>query len=231
MRLSWPGLRWLTQYRPRPDSRVAVPGSGELLLFDLGDELEIGAADQLFFAAGRVLEEDNIDIVKGGELFLDRPDELFVPEADLLSVFKVHKKRLGWEVDYPLSQERVKEGCRTVTKGRAPRCPKKGGSALLAGVTRGREKWALWRIFAFCSPILAVEVTALFDPDAHLPRINRGMVYLGACLIAGIRLAREKQVNTQVVPTRHAIEESVDLAYEIFCRVFRRVPEEVKGKG
>jgi hypothetical protein len=29
----------------------------------------------------------------------------------------------------------------------------------------------------------------MFDPDAHLPRINRGMIYLGACLIAGIRLA------------------------------------------
>jgi hypothetical protein len=23
----------------------------------------------------------------------------------------------------------------------------------------------------------------MFDPDAHMPRINRGMVYLGACLI------------------------------------------------
>lgn len=27
------------------------------------------------------------------------------------------------------------------------------------------------------------------------------MVYLGACLIAGIRLARERQVNVRVVPT------------------------------
>jgi hypothetical protein len=35
----------------------------------------------------------------------------------------------------------------------------------------------------------------MFDPDADMPRINRGMVYLGACLIAGIRLARERQVN------------------------------------
>jgi hypothetical protein len=51
----------------------------------------------------------------------------------------------------------------------------------------------------------------MFDPDAHLPRINRGMVYLGACLIAGIRLARERQVNVRVVPTGTAIEESVDL--------------------
>ena len=65
----------------------------------------------------------------------------------------------------------------------------------------------------------------MFDPDAHMPRINRAMVYLGACLIAGIRLARERQVNVRVVPTGKAIEESVDLAYEIFNRVFRKVPE------
>lgn len=70
----------------------------------------------------------------------------------------------------------------------------------------------------------------MFDPDAHMPRINRGMVYLGACLIAGIRLARERQVNVRVVPTGKAIEESVDLAYEIFNRVFRRVPEKLKER-
>ncbi|HTY85336.1 MAG TPA: hypothetical protein VMB19_14030 [Silvibacterium sp.] len=68
----------------------------------------------------------------------------------------------------------------------------------------------------------------MFDPDAHLPRINRGMIYLGACLIAGIRLARERQVNIRVVPTRQAIEESVDLAHEIFNHVFRKVPEKAK---
>ena len=65
----------------------------------------------------------------------------------------------------------------------------------------------------------------MFDPDAGMPRINRGMVYLGACLIAAIRLARERQVNVRLVPTGNAMEESVDLAYEIFNRVFRRVPE------
>lgn len=70
----------------------------------------------------------------------------------------------------------------------------------------------------------------MFDPDAHLPKINRNMVYLGACLIAGIRLAREKQVNVRVIPTIHAIEESVDLAQEIFNRIFRRVPERIKEK-
>jgi len=64
----------------------------------------------------------------------------------------------------------------------------------------------------------------MFDPDAHMLRINRGMVYLGDCLIAGIRLARERQVNVRVVPTSMAIEESVDLAHEIYNRVFRRVP-------
>jgi hypothetical protein len=68
----------------------------------------------------------------------------------------------------------------------------------------------------------------MFDPDAHMPRINRGMVYLGACLIASIRLARERQVNVRVVPTGKAIEESVDLAFEIFNRVFRRVPQSIK---
>jgi len=68
----------------------------------------------------------------------------------------------------------------------------------------------------------------MFDPDAHLPRINRGMIYLGVCFIAGIRLARERQVNVRVVPTRQAIEESIDLAHEVYNRVFRKVPEKVK---
>ncbi len=68
----------------------------------------------------------------------------------------------------------------------------------------------------------------MFDPDAHVPRQNRGMIYLGACLIAGIRLARERQVNTRVVPTRAAIEESVELAHEIFNKVFRHVPKRIK---
>jgi hypothetical protein len=47
-------------------------------------------------------------------------------------------------------------------------------------------------------------------------------------MIAGIRLAREKQVNVKVLPTIDAINESVDLAHEIFNRVFRRVPEKMK---
>jgi hypothetical protein len=60
-----------------------------------------------------------------------------------------------------------------------------------------------------------------------MPRLNRSLVYLGACLIAGIRLARERQVNLRVVPTSNAIDESVDLAHEIFNRVFRKVPGQI----
>jgi hypothetical protein len=70
----------------------------------------------------------------------------------------------------------------------------------------------------------------MFDPNANMPRFNRGMVYLGACLIAGIRLARERQVNVRVIPTGRAIEESVDLAHEIFNSVFRKVPDKVNEK-
>jgi DNA-binding protein len=49
-------------------------------------------------------------------------------------------------------------------------------------------------------------------------------------MIAGIRLAREKQVNVRVIPTGRAIEESVEVAHEVFNRVFRRVPEKM-GKA
>jgi hypothetical protein len=49
-------------------------------------------------------------------------------------------------------------------------------------------------------------------------------------LTAGIRLARERQVNVRVAPTGKATEKSVDLAYEILNRVFRKVPSRVNGK-
>ena len=71
----------------------------------------------------------------------------------------------------------------------------------------------------------------MFDPDAHLPRLNRGMVYLGACLIAGIRLARETHVNHRVILSSNAIDESVDLAHEIYNRVFRKVPVRLVEKS
>lgn len=65
----------------------------------------------------------------------------------------------------------------------------------------------------------------MFDPDAAIPRPNRSLIYFGACIIAGLRLARERQVNVRVVPTSHAIDESVDLAHEIFNRVFRKASQ------
>ena len=71
----------------------------------------------------------------------------------------------------------------------------------------------------------------MFDPYKDMPRINRGMVYLGACLIAGIRLAREKQVNVRVIPTIRAIDESVELAHDIFIRVFTRSAQQVEKIG
>ena len=80
--------------------------------------------------------------------------------------------------------------------------------------------------FALFSPI----ITPMFDPDAHLPRLNKSMVYLGACLIAGIRLARSSQVQVRVIPTSNAIDESVDLAHEIYNRVFRKVPQKLESK-
>lgn len=71
---------------------------------------------------------------------------------------------------------------------------------------------------------------AVFDPDAHVPRPNRSLIYFGACLIAGMRLARERQVNVRVIPIGTAIGESVDLAHEIYNCVFRRVPREMRAK-
>lgn len=70
----------------------------------------------------------------------------------------------------------------------------------------------------------------MFDPDAHLPKPNRALIYMGACMIAGIRLAREKQVSVKVLPTMQAIEESVELAHEVFYRVFRKVPEKTEKR-
>lgn len=67
----------------------------------------------------------------------------------------------------------------------------------------------------------------MWDPFAETPRPNRSLIYFGACIIAGLRLAREKQVNVRVLPTIEAINESVELSHEIFNRVFRKVPEKL----
>ena len=68
----------------------------------------------------------------------------------------------------------------------------------------------------------------MFDPTAGIPRPNRSLIYFGACIIAGIRLARESQVHTRVIPTIKAIDESCDLSHEIFNRIFHRVPDKVR---
>lgn len=84
---------------------------GELMFLDVRDQFEVGSANQFLFCAGGLFEEDNIDIVEGGEFFLDRPDELFVPDADPLSWIKVHgSQKVGLGGVDPLSQEWVKDG-------------------------------------------------------------------------------------------------------------------------
>ena len=65
----------------------------------------------------------------------------------------------------------------------------------------------------------------MFDPNASIPRPNRSLIYFGACIIAGLRLARERQVNVRVIPIRDAVEESVELAHDIYSRVFRVMPK------
>jgi hypothetical protein len=65
----------------------------------------------------------------------------------------------------------------------------------------------------------------MFDPDSHMPRPNRNLIYLGACIIAGLRLARQNQVNVRIIPIRDAVEESVELAHDIYSRVFRKMPK------
>ena len=79
--------------------------------------------------------------------------------------------------------------------------------------------------------IFAYNDSVMFDPNAGMPKPNRAMIYFGACIVAGLRLARERQVNPRVIPTGHAIEESIDVAHEIFNRVFRRVPEKMETIG
>lgn len=68
----------------------------------------------------------------------------------------------------------------------------------------------------------------MWDPFVDMPRPNRSLIYLGACIIAGLRLARERQVSVRVVPTITAIEESVELSHDIFNRVFRKVPRQME---
>lgn len=73
--------------------------------------------------------------------------------------------------------------------------------------------------------LVFADALLMFDPDAHVPRPNRNLIYFGACIIAGLRLARERQVNVRVIPISVAVDESVELAHDIYCRVFRKLPK------
>jgi len=65
----------------------------------------------------------------------------------------------------------------------------------------------------------------MWDPYRASHREQPRLIYLGACLIVGIRLAREKQVNVRVIPIRDAIHESIEQAREVFREVWKDVPE------
>ena len=64
-----------------------------------------------------------------------------------------------------------------------------------------------------------------------MPPVNKSLVYLGACVIAGLRLARERQVHARVTPTSTAIDESIDLSYEVFTRVYSQDSARSRGVG
>jgi hypothetical protein len=63
----------------------------------------------------------------------------------------------------------------------------------------------------------------MFDPDSHIPRPN--LIYFEACVIAGLGLAKQNQVNVRVTSIRDAVVESVELAHDIYSRVFRKIPK------
>ena len=83
--------------------------SGGLLLVGF-DDFEVGTTDELFLQCGGVLEDDDVDIVEGGELLLDGPDKVLALNADPLSRFEVHGARLGSRWPGSLSQEGGKPG-------------------------------------------------------------------------------------------------------------------------
>jgi hypothetical protein len=45
------------------------------------------------------------------------------------------------------------------------------------------------------------------------------------CVPYCLRLARERQINVRVVPITDAVAESVELAHDIYSRVFRIMPK------
>jgi hypothetical protein len=81
------------------------------------------------------------------------------------------------------------------------------------------------RFFFAISNILRI----MFDPDSRVPRPNQNLIYFGACIVAGLRLARQNQVNVRVVPISIAVAESVELAHDIYTRIFRIMPKAMEN--
>jgi hypothetical protein len=73
------------------------------------------------------------------------------------------------------------------------------------------------------------KVSHVRSQRTHAPSQSRPDLH-GRVHDCGHRLAREKQVNVRVTPASHAIDESVELAHEIFNRVFRKVPEKIERR-
>lgn len=70
----------------------------------------------------------------------------------------------------------------------------------------------LCKCFVFCSPIIS-SMIGIQESNGE-PSEEARLIYLGACLIAGIRLARESQV-ARTIPVETAIKESLWLARQI----------------
>jgi hypothetical protein len=67
----------------------------------------------------------------------------------------------------------------------------------------------------------------MFDPDAGMPRLNIpwSTSVCASLPVSGWGAAGE----CAVVPTGKAIEESVQLAHEVFSRLLRRVLKQIRG--
>ena len=63
-----------------------------------------------------------------------------------------------------------------------------------------------------------------FQEEPQTLKLSGKLVYLGACLIVGIRLARERQV-ARTVPVENAIAESLWLASEVLDTMRRKYRE------
>jgi hypothetical protein len=68
--------------------------------------------------------------------------------------------------------------------------PRQTNCPCLGNRSRPHSFFHLFRFKSHIHLLFAYNVS-MREPDAHLPRINKEMIYLGACLIAGISPAKE----------------------------------------